>query len=159
MGRGAHIGRSIPAVNDVIAKAAKLGHCHAGVPALLPTASSFRELLRQRDYICFWSSRWMGGLGVQIQSVTIGWQVYDLSRKAHLSVNYASFNVAMIGLITFAPLFFLALPAGVTADHNDRIALNHDGLLRRRARASWRRSWRRLRCSTSPRCRCCWRWR
>ncbi len=62
----------------------------------------------------------MGGLGVQIQSVAMGWQVYDLSRRAHLSVNYASFNVSLIGLITFAPLFFLALPAGVAADHYDR---------------------------------------
>jgi MFS family permease len=62
----------------------------------------------------------MGALGVQIQSVAMGWQVYDLSRQAHLSVGYASFNVSLIGLITFAPLFFLALPAGVAADHYDR---------------------------------------
>jgi MFS family permease len=50
----------------------------------------------------------------------MGWQVYDLSRRAHLSINDASFNVSLIGLITFAPLFFLALPAGVAADHFDR---------------------------------------
>jgi MFS family permease len=62
----------------------------------------------------------MGSVGTQIQSVAMGWQVYDLSRQAHLSVNYASFNVSLIGLITFAPLFFLALPAGVAADHYDR---------------------------------------
>jgi MFS family permease len=85
-----------------------------------PSASRVRDLFRQRDYLFFWASRWMGGLGVQIQSVAMGWQVYDLSRRAHLSVNYASFNVALIGLITFAPLFFLALPAGVAADHYDR---------------------------------------
>jgi MFS family permease len=62
----------------------------------------------------------MGALGVQIQSVAMGWQVYDLSRQAHLSVNESSFNVALIGLITFAPLFFLALPAGMSADRYDR---------------------------------------
>jgi MFS family permease len=90
------------------------------VPDPIPTYASFRDLLRQRDYLYFWASRWMGGLGVQIQSVGMGWQVYDLSRRAHLSVNYASFNVSLIGLITFAPLFFLALPAGVVADHYDR---------------------------------------
>ena len=103
-----------------IAKAAKLGHCHQSVPTPLPTASSFRDLLRQRDYICFWVSRWMGGLGVQIQSVAMGWQVYDLSRQQHLDINHASFNVSLIGLITFAPLFFLALPAGMSADRYDR---------------------------------------
>ena len=81
---------------------------------------SARDLLRQRDYRYFWASRWMGGVGTQIQSVAMGWQVYDLSRQAHLSVGYASFNVSLIGLITFAPLFFLALPAGVAADHYDR---------------------------------------
>ena len=61
-----------------------------------PTSTSARELLRQRDYLCFWASRWMGGLGTIIQSVAMGWQVYDLSRRAHLSVNYASFNVPSI---------------------------------------------------------------
>ena len=90
------------------------------MPDARPPLPSARELLRQRDYLFFWASRWMGGLGVQIQSVAMGWEVYDLSRQAHLSVNYASFNVSLIGLITFAPLFFLALPAGVAADHYDR---------------------------------------
>ncbi|MEJ0066447.1 MAG: MFS transporter [Caulobacteraceae bacterium] len=85
-----------------------------------PLASSFRDLLRQRDYVFFWGSRWMGGLGVQIQSVAMGWQVYDLSRQQHLDINHASFNVSLIGLITFAPLFFLALPAGMSADRYDR---------------------------------------
>jgi MFS family permease len=83
-------------------------------------SNSARDLLKQRDYRYFWASRWMGSVGTQIQSVAMGWQVYDLSRQAHLSVNYASFNVSLIGLITFAPLFFLALPAGVAADHYDR---------------------------------------
>jgi len=90
------------------------------VSSVRPSASSFRELLRQRDYLCFWASRWMGGLGVNIQSVTMGWQVYDLSRQAKLDINHASFNVSLIGLITFAPLFFLALPAGMSADRYDR---------------------------------------
>ena len=85
------------------------------MPAPQTPLPSARELLGERDYLFFWASRWMNGLGVQIQSVAMGWQVYDLSRQAHLSINYASFNVSLIGLITFAPLFFLALPAGVAA--------------------------------------------
>ncbi|HEY2706696.1 MAG TPA: MFS transporter [Caulobacteraceae bacterium] len=88
-------------------------------PTPLPAASA-RDLLRQRNYLFFWASRWMGGLGVQIQSVAMGWQVYDLSRQQHLSINAASLNVSLIGLITFAPLFFLALPAGMAADRYDR---------------------------------------
>ena len=82
--------------------------------------SSARDLLAQRDYRYFWASRWMGGVGTQVQSVAMGWQVYDLSRQQHLDINHASFNVSLIGLITFAPLFFLALPAGMSADRYDR---------------------------------------
>jgi len=82
----------------------------------LPSA---RALMREHDYMRFWASRWMGSLGSQIQSVTMGWQVYELSRRT-LGVGQSAFNVSLIGLITFAPLFFLALPAGETADRHDR---------------------------------------
>src|SRR5579859_1933126 len=82
----------------------------------LPSA---RALLREGDYLKFWASRWMGSLGSQIQSVTMGWQIYAISRHT-LSVGASAFNVSLVGLITFAPLFFLALPAGETADRHDR---------------------------------------
>jgi MFS family permease len=81
-----------------------------------PPASA---LLREGDYLRFWASRFMGSLGSQIQSVTMGWQVYALSRHT-LGVGASAFNVSLIGLITFAPLFILALPAGETADRHDR---------------------------------------
>ncbi|HEY5105222.1 MAG TPA: MFS transporter [Caulobacteraceae bacterium] len=82
----------------------------------LPSA---RALLRERDYLAFWASRWMGSLGTGIQSVTMGWQVYTISRRT-LSVGASAFNVSLIGLLTFAPLFLLALTAGETADRLDR---------------------------------------
>ena len=84
-----------------------------------PSVSSVRDLIRQRDYMRFWVSRSMGGLGVQIQSVAMGWQVYDLSRRT-VDVGHAAFNVSLIGLITFAPLVVLFLPAGEAADRYDR---------------------------------------
>ena len=80
---------------------------------------SVRDLLRQRDYVAFWLSRWTGTLGTQIQSVTMGWQIYALSRRT-LGVGESAFNVSLIGLVTFAPLLLLALPAGETADRHDR---------------------------------------
>ena len=83
----------------------------------LPSA---RALLREHDYLRFWASRWLGSFGSQIQSVTMGWQVYEISRRAHLSIGQSALNVSLIGLITFAPLFFLALPAGETVDRHDR---------------------------------------
>ena len=82
----------------------------------LPSA---RALLREGDYLRFWASRFMGSLGSQVQIVTMGWQIYAISRQT-LGVGASAFNVSLIGLITFAPLFFLALPAGETADRHDR---------------------------------------
>ncbi len=61
----------------------------------------------------------MGSLGSQIQSVTMGWQIYTISRRT-LSVEASALNVSLIGLITFAPLFLLALPAGEAVDRHDR---------------------------------------
>ncbi len=84
-----------------------------------PPHPSARALLRERDYLLFWASRWMGSLGSQVQSVTMGWQVYALSRRT-LDVGHSAFNVSLIGLITFAPLFVLALPAGEAVDRHDR---------------------------------------
>ena len=83
------------------------------------SAPSARALLRERDYLLFWASRWLGSLGSQVQSVTMGWQMYAISRRT-LDVGHSAFNVSLIGLVTFAPLFFLALPAGETADRHDR---------------------------------------
>jgi MFS family permease len=88
-----------------------------------PDLPSARALLRERDYLSFWASRWLGSFGSQIQSVTMGWQVYEISRRAHLSIGQSALNVSLIGLITFAPLFILALPAGETADRHDRRAV------------------------------------
>jgi MFS family permease len=81
-----------------------------------PPASA---LLKQRDYLFFWASRWMGSFGTQIQSVAMGWQVYAISRRT-LDVAHSAFNVSLIGLVTFAPLLLLALPAGETVDRRDR---------------------------------------
>ena len=83
---------------------------------------SVRDLLRECDYVAFWISRWLGTLGTQIQSVAMGWQVYALSRQT-LGVGASAFNVSLIGLVTFAPLLLLALPAGETADRHDRRAV------------------------------------
>jgi len=56
------------------------------------------------------------------QSVTMGWQVYDLAR-AERGIAESALYVGLLGLATFIPLFFLALPAGVAADRYPRKAL------------------------------------
>jgi MFS family permease len=82
-------------------------------------APSARALLKERDYLAFWCSRWAGAFAAQIQSVAMGWQMYALARQTR-SVEESAFLVGMIGLAAFAPVFLLTLPAGETADRHDR---------------------------------------
>jgi MFS family permease len=80
---------------------------------------SARALLKERDYLLFWGSRWTGGFAGQIESVAIGWQMYALARQTR-SVEESAFLVGMIGLASFIPVFLLTLPAGEAADRYDR---------------------------------------
>src|SRR4249919_1093183 len=84
----------------------------------LPPPSA-RELLKERDYVAFWISRWTGSFAAQIQSVAMGWQMYAIARQTR-TVQESAFLVGMIGLAAFIPVFLLTLPAGETADRHDR---------------------------------------
>lgn len=88
-------------------------------PADPAADTSTRALLRERDFLLFWVARFVSTLGVQIQSVALGWQVYAIARLTH-SVGESAFMVSMIGLAQFAPLFLLTLVAGETADRRTR---------------------------------------
>jgi MFS family permease len=50
-------------------------------------------------------------IAVLVQSVSVGWQVYDLTRSP--------LALGMVGLVEFVPMFLLALPAGELADRFD----------------------------------------
>ena len=84
-----------------------------------PQRGGARALFRERDYIVFLSARALGVLGTVAQSVTMGWHVYDLAR-VRSGVAESALYVGLLGLATFLPLFFLALPAGVVADRYAR---------------------------------------
>jgi MFS family permease len=83
---------------------------------IIPSA---RQLLKERDYLLFWGTRWMGSFGGQIQGVAMGWQMYALARETR-SVAESAFMVGMIGLAAFLPVLLLTLPAGEAADRYDR---------------------------------------
>ena len=85
-------------------------------PDVVPSAHA---LLKERDYLLFWGSRWCGTFAAQIQSVALGWQMYALARRT-LDVQQSAFLVGMIGLAAFVPVFLLTLPAGEAADRYDR---------------------------------------
>ena len=50
-------------------------------------------------------------LAVLVQSVCVGWQVYDLT--------HSPLALGIVGLVEFVPMFLLALPAGELADRLD----------------------------------------
>ena len=49
---------------------------------------------------------------MQVQSVAIGWQVYDMEKTA--------LSLGLVGLCQFAPMFLLTLPAGDISDRYDQ---------------------------------------
>jgi MFS family permease len=69
-------------------------------------------VLRHRDFACYLAARIFSTLAVQMQSVAIGWQVYELTGNV--------FDLGLIGLAQFAPFFFLILIAGHAADRYNR---------------------------------------
>ena len=88
-------------------------------PDAPPLDTPSRALLRQRDFVLFWGARFVSTLGVQVQSVALGWQVYAIARLTR-SVGESAFMVSMIGLAQFLPLLALTLIAGETADRRTR---------------------------------------
>jgi MFS family permease len=73
------------------------------------------HVLRQRDFRLYLGGRFCAALAQQMQSVAIGWYLYDLTRDP-LVLGYA-------GLSVFLPIFVFSLPAGDVADRIDRRAI------------------------------------
>jgi len=82
-------------------------------------ASETRVLLAQRAFLAFLPARALAGTAVQIQSLTIGWQVYQIARETQ-SVKEAALTLSMIGLVQFLPVMLLTLFAGTVVDRYSR---------------------------------------
>src|ERR1700712_5726151 len=65
-------------------------------------------LYRDRDLYFFVSSRFIATLAIQVQSVAIGWQIYDMV--------HTPLALGLVGLCQFLPMFLLTLPAGDITD-------------------------------------------
>jgi MFS family permease len=74
--------------------------------------SSTLAVLRNRNLSFYLSARFLGTLAVQMQSVAVGWQVYQLTGSL--------FDLGLIGLAQFAPFLVLILWAGHVADTHNR---------------------------------------
>jgi MFS family permease len=69
-------------------------------------------LYRQRDLSIFLSTRFLATVAMQIQSVAVGWQIYDIARDP--------LALGLVGLCQFVPMFLLTLPAGDIVDRHDQ---------------------------------------
>jgi MFS family permease len=78
----------------------------------LLSSSGGLAVLRHRNFAFYLGARVLGTLAVQMQSVAIGWQVYQITGSL--------FDLGLIGLAQFAPFLLLILPAGHVADSRDR---------------------------------------
>jgi MFS family permease len=65
-------------------------------------------IYRDRDLYFFVSARFISTLAIQVQSVAIGWQIYDMERTP--------LALGLVGLCQFLPMFLLTLPAGDITD-------------------------------------------
>ncbi|CAN5300251.1 MFS transporter [soil metagenome] len=88
-------------------------------PALPSPPLPSLGVFKRPAFALFWTNRLLGTLGVQIESVAIGWQVYAVARLTN-DVPHSAFLVGMVGLVQFLPLFALTLIAGETADRYQR---------------------------------------
>jgi MFS family permease len=83
-----------------------------GIISFSGFATVSEPVYRERDFRLFLSVRVVSTLAVMIQSVAVGWQIYDMERTP--------LALAWVGLAEFVPMFLLTLPAGAVVDHTDQ---------------------------------------
>ncbi len=77
--------------------------------------------LQFRDYRLFWLARFAAVVATMAMVVVIGWQTYDIARSDYgMSPSAAAFQLGLLGLAQFIPLFLLTPVAGLVADRFDR---------------------------------------
>jgi len=77
------------------------------------------EPLRIPAYRFFWLARLSTTIAQMAMVIVIGWQVYDIARHS-MGIREAAFQLGLIGLVQFVPLFVLTPISGWTADRLDR---------------------------------------
>ena len=73
------------------------------------------------DYRRYWLARFMAVFATMSMVVLLGYQLYEIARDDYgMSVPEASFQLGLLGLAQFIPLFVLTPVAGLAADRFDR---------------------------------------
>src|ERR1700722_1467067 len=73
------------------------------------------SVFSNRSFVLFWLSRICASMAVQMQSLAVGWQIYNLTDSP--------FDLGLVGLMQFLPLVSLMLVAGQVADRYNRQAI------------------------------------
>ncbi len=81
-------------------------------PSIDASSADRFAAFRHSAFKKYWGARFLSAFAVQIVSVAVGWQIYDLTRDA--------FNLGMVGLVQFLPALFLVLVTGTVADRFGR---------------------------------------
>jgi MFS family permease len=80
--------------------------------AVAPPPASRWAAFRHPGFGAYWGAQLCSNFGVQVQTVAVGWQVYDLTRDP--------FDLGLIGLSQFLPALMLVLVTGAAADRYPR---------------------------------------
>ncbi|WP_436644155.1 MFS transporter [Microbaculum sp. FT89] len=67
---------------------------------------------RHRGYTLYWAARFVSMFAIQIVSVSVGWQIYDMTRDP--------FDLGLVGLVQFLPALLLVLVTGAVSDRYNR---------------------------------------
>ena len=76
--------------------------------AQIPSANA----LHHRKFVFYWLASWAASFAVQIMSVSVGWQIYDITRNP--------LDLGFVGLAQFMPPLALVLVTGLAADKFNR---------------------------------------
>lgn len=69
-------------------------------------------IYRENDFKVYIASRFFSTTAMMVQSVAVGWQIYDIVRDP--------ISLGLVGLSEFLPMFLLTLPAGEISDRFDQ---------------------------------------
>lgn len=76
-----------------------------------PVSDRF-AVFRNKSFMRYWLARFLSAFGMQVISVAVGWQIYDLTRDP--------FDLGLIGLVQFLPALVLILVTGAASDRFGR---------------------------------------
>lgn len=81
------------------------------VPAS-PTAEPSPAAFSYPGFRLYWAARFLAAFGIQVLSVSVAWQIYDLT--------HYPFLLGLVGLVQFLPSLLLVLVTGTVADRYNR---------------------------------------